>query len=50
MNIEVSYKLILQKELKDEADFLHENKHQSCLQTDTFIFVVCDQACPKYPQ
>ena len=35
MNIEVSHKLILQKEVKDEADFLHENKHQSCLQTDT---------------
>ena len=50
MNIEVSYKLILQKEVKDKADFLHENKRQSCLQIDTVIFVVGDQACPKYPR
>ena len=39
MNIEVSYKLILQKEVKDKADFLHENKRQSCLQIDTVILL-----------
>ena len=29
----------LKKEVSDEVDFLHENKHESCLQIDTMIFM-----------
>ena len=44
------YKLLLQKKVKDKNDFLHGDKYQRFLQTDAAIFVVCDQACPKYPK
>ena len=36
------YKLVLQKEVKDKIDFLHEDKYQSFLQIDAAIFVVCN--------
>ena len=44
------YKLVLQKEVKDKVDFLREDKYQSFLQIDAAIFVVCNQACTKYPK
>ena len=33
--------------MRDEVDYLHENKPQRFLQVDTIILVVCGQACPK---
>ena len=38
----------LKKEVRDEVDFLHADKHQRFLQIDTRIFGVCDEACPNY--
>ena len=40
----------LKKEVRDEVDFLHADKHQRFLQIDTIILGVCGQACPNYPK
>ena len=40
----------LRKEMKDEGDFWHGNKHQSFLQVDTIVFGTCGKTCPKCPQ
>ena len=40
----------LKKELRNEDNCLHEDKHQSFLQVDTIIFGACGQTCPKYPK
>ena len=37
----------LRKEVSDEADFLHEDKHESFLQIDTMIFDWDGQALRK---
>ena len=34
--------------MSDEVDFLHADKHQSFLQTDTIFFDKFGQAFPKY--
>lgn len=39
----------LQK-VKDEVEFLHEDKNQHRLQIDPVIFVGCGQACSKLRQ
>ena len=38
----------LKKEVSDEVDFLHGNKHESFLQIDTMIFDGDGQAFPKF--
>ena len=38
------------KEVSDEVDFLHADKHESFLQIDTIIFYGDDQALPKFPK
>ena len=38
----------LKKEVSDEVDFLHADKHESFLQIDTMIFDGDDQAFPKF--
>ena len=38
----------LKKEMSDEVDCLHADKHQSFLQVDTIFFDGFGQACPKY--
>ena len=38
----------LKKEVRDEVDFLHADKHQSFLQGDTIIIDGHDQAVTKY--
>ena len=38
----------LKKEVRDEVDFLHADRHQRFLQIDTAIFGVCCQTCPYY--
>ena len=38
------------KELSDEIDFLHADKHESLLQIDTMILMGDDQAFPKFPK
>ena len=40
----------LKKEVSDEVDFLHADKHESFLQTDTMIFDRYGQAFPKLPK
>ena len=40
----------LKKEVSDEVDFLHVDKHESCLQIDTMIFDGDGQAFPKFPK
>ena len=40
----------LKKEVSDEVDFLHADKHESCLQIDTMIFDGDGQAFPKLPK
>ena len=38
----------LKKEVTDEVDFLHADKHGNFLQIDTMIFEVGGQAFPKF--
>ena len=38
----------LKKEVRDEVDFLHADKHQSFLQGDTIIIDGHDQAFSNY--
>ena len=38
----------LKKEVSDEVDFLHADKHESFLQIDTMIFNGNGQAFPKF--
>ena len=40
----------LKKEVSDEADFLHADKHENCLQIDAMIFDGDGQAFPKLPK
>ena len=40
----------LKKEVSDEVDFLHADKHESFLQIDTMIFDGDGQAFPKFPK
>ena len=40
----------LQKNVKDEVDFLPADKHQRFLQVDTIILFVYGEACPNYPK
>ena len=40
----------LKKEVSDEVDFLHADKHESFLQIDTMIFDGDGQAFPKLPK
>ena len=40
----------LKKEVSDEVDFLHADKHESFLQIDTMIFNGDGQAFPKFPK
>ena len=39
-----------QKEVSDQVDFLHADKHGSFLQIDTMIFDGDGQAFPKFPE
>ena len=39
----------LKKELSDEVDFLHADKHESLLQIDIMILMGGGQAFPKFP-
>ena len=36
--------------MSDEVDFLHADKHESFLQTDTMNFDGYDQIFPKFPK
>ena len=38
----------LKKEVSDEVDFLHSDKHQSFLKIDAIFFDWFGQTCPKY--
>ena len=38
------------KEMSDEVDFLHADKHESFLQIDTMIFDGYDQTFSKFPK
>ena len=38
----------LKKEVSDEVDFLHADKHESFLQIDTMIFNENGQAFPEF--
>ena len=40
----------LNKEVSDEVDFLHADKHESFLQIDTITFDGDGQAFPKFPK
>ena len=40
----------LKKEVSDEVDFWHEDKHESLLQIYTMNFDGDDQAFPKFPK
>ena len=40
----------LKKELSDEVDFLHADKHQSMLQVDGMILMGDGQAFAKFPE
>ena len=40
----------LKKELSDEVDFLHADKHESMLQIDGMILMGDGQAFPKFPE
>ena len=40
----------LKKEVSNEVDFLHADKHESFLQTDTITFGEDGQAFPKFPK
>ena len=40
----------VKKEVSDEVDFLHADKHESFLQSDTMIFDGHDQVFPKFPK
>ena len=38
----------LKKEVSDEVDFLHSDKHQSFQKIDAIFFYCFGQTCPKY--
>ena len=38
----------LKKEVSEEVDFLHSDKHQSFLTIDAIFFYWFGQTCPKY--
>ena len=38
------------KEVSNEVDFLHADKHESFLQIDSMIFYGDGQAFPKFPK
>ena len=40
----------LKKELSDEVDFLHADKHESMLQIDGMILMGDGQVFPKFPE
>ena len=40
----------LKKELSDEVDFLHADKHESLLQIDSMVLIGGGQAFPKFPK
>ena len=40
----------VKKEVSDEVDFWHTDKHESFLQMDTKIFVRYVQTFPKFPK
>ena len=40
----------LKKEMNDEVDFLHADRDENNLQTDTMIFDGDGQAFPKFPR
>ena len=40
----------LEKDVRNEIDFLLAEKHQIFLQIDTVILDVCGQACLNYPK
>ena len=40
----------LMKEVSNEVDFLHADKHESFLQIDSMIFYGDGQAFPKFPK
>ena len=40
----------LKKEVNDEVNFLHADKHENFLQIDTMIFDEDGQALPKFPK
>ena len=40
----------LEKEVIDEVEFLHADRHQSFLQVGTIVFDGSSQTCPKYPK
>ena len=40
----------LKKELSDEVDFLHADKHESMLQVDGMILMGDGQAFAKFPE
>ena len=40
----------LEKDVRNEVDFLLAEKHQIFLQIDTVILDVCGQACLSYPK
>ena len=40
----------LEKEVRNEVDFLLAEKQQIFLQIDTIILDVCGQACLSYPK
>ena len=44
------YLQYLKKEVRDNVDFLHAEKHESFLQIDTMIFDGHGQALPKFPK
>ena len=41
---------IFEKEVSDEIDFLHVDKHESSLQINTMIFDGHGQTFPKFPK
>ena len=43
-------KVAIQKEVSDEIDFSHVDKHESSLQINAMIFDGHDQKFPKFPK
>ena len=47
---EITSLLFFKKEVSYEVDFLHVNKHESCVQIDTMIIDGDCQAFPMFPK
>ena len=45
--VEITSLQYLKEKMTVEVDFLPEEKHQKCLQSDTVLLGVCGQACPN---